>query len=197
MPDHDSNASEREKRTPTGAPTGVRQARLPDTARADRAGDPGEIDRPTTLDAVRASLGRSPGRWILLGLGLLCVVLAAVGIVVPGMPTTIFLILASYLFTRSCPILEEKLLGIRIFRPYVAYVRGDRPMPRRARIVAAAMMWTAVAGSLALLASRQVLVPWIACTIVAAALAGTATLMLWRRPAPVPVRRSPRSARSD
>lgn len=130
---------------------------------------------------ARPSMIRSPRRLALAGLGLACVGLAGVGVVVPGMPTTIFLIAASYLFTRSCPWLEEKLIRSRPFRPYLRYLDGDQPMPRRARISALVMMWTAVAMSLAWLWTRTVLTPLGATLIVAAACCGTAMILTYRR----------------
>ena len=86
-------------------------------------------------DASAGALSRLR-RWLYVGLGVLSVGLAVVGAIVPGMPATVFLIIASYFLTRSCPSLEKRLLQHRIFAPYLPYVRAGTPMPRRARVVA-------------------------------------------------------------
>jgi hypothetical protein len=124
---------------------------------------------------------RSPRRLALAGLGIVCVGLAGLGVVVPGLPTTIFLIMASYLFTRSCPWLEEKLIRRGPFQPYLRYLDGDEPMPRRARVAATMMMWSAVIVSLGVLAAREALTPWLAVTILAAACCGTIAIASYRR----------------
>ena len=130
---------------------------------------------------TRASMLRSPRRLLLAALGLLCVGLAFAGVFVPGLPTTVFLIAASYLFTRSCPWLEERLFGLRVFRPFMPYVRGDLPMPRRARIAALTMMWLAVASSLTVLAIANRLPLWLATVMVAAAASGSYVILRYRR----------------
>jgi len=124
---------------------------------------------------------RSPRRIALAALGVVCVGLAFLGIVLPGLPTTVFLIAASYLFTRSCPWLEDRLIRVRWFRPYLPYLDGRRPMPARARWMALGAMWTAVSISLAVAAAADRLHPAFGVTVVAAAAVGTWVIWRFRR----------------
>ncbi len=119
--------------------------------------------------------GRSLRRWIYALLGIISVAIGFFGVFVPGLPTTVFLILASYLFTRSCPWLEEKLVRAPIFRPYLRYVDGE-PMPLRARVSTIAIMWVAVGGSCAIMASRGMLTPVFVVIVGAAAIVGSITV---------------------
>lgn len=123
---------------------------------------------------------RSPRRLALAALGLLCVGLALAGIVVPGLPTTVFLIAASYLFTRSCPYLEQRLVRHPVFRAHLSYLDGSRPIPRRARWTAAGLMWTAVAASVLVLQQSGTGWPWLPAVIVAAAAAGSVCIARFR-----------------
>lgn len=52
-----------------------------------------------------------------LVLGFLFVGLGYVGVIVPGMPTTIFMILAVWAFKKSSPRFENWLLNHRVFGP--------------------------------------------------------------------------------
>ena len=116
-------------------------------------------------------------RWGLAALGVLSVGLGAVGVFVPGLPTTIFLIVATYCFARSCPWLEERLLRRRLFAPYMRFVDGGEPMPRRAQVVAMLLMWMSVVASLGLLHVTGRLGPWLAALIVGAAATGTVAIV--------------------
>jgi uncharacterized membrane protein YbaN (DUF454 family) len=115
-------------------------------------------------------------RWVLAGLGVAATGVGAVGVFVPGLPTTIFLLLASYCFARSCPWLEERLLRTRLFAPYLPWLEGTEPLPRRAKLGAIASMWAAVTISLGLLLYADRLGRAVAFAVVAAAVAGTVVI---------------------
>jgi uncharacterized protein len=96
--------------------------------------DPGEQHRarPSRSRLVRAAWG---------ALGLLCVLIALLGVVLPGLPTTPFLILAAACFVRSSQKLYDRLLENRAFGPAVRTFRETGGVPRAAK-------WTAL-GTLA------------------------------------------------
>jgi uncharacterized membrane protein YbaN (DUF454 family) len=129
----------------------------------------------------RISILRSPKRLLFAALGFVCVGLGFVGVFVPGLPTTIFLIAASFLFTRSFPRLKRWLFELRAFRPFLPYVRGDEPLPRSSRLKALGMMWSGVGLSLVILALGHELRLWVTITIIVAALSGTYMILTFRR----------------
>ncbi len=64
-------------------------------------------------------------------LGVLLVAIGIIGVFVPGLPTTEFILAASYLFARSSPRLHGWLEGNPVFGPLVRRFRGMRWMPYR------------------------------------------------------------------
>ena len=137
---------------------------------------------PDTPRPVRSR----PTRWLLAGLGVACVGLAALGVFLPGLPTTVFLITASWLFARSCPWLEERLLRVPLFRPFLRYLEPGAAMPRRAVIATLMVMWAAILTSASLLLLGGDPRPVIATAVVSAGLVGTLfVLRLGRRRRPV------------
>jgi uncharacterized membrane protein YbaN (DUF454 family) len=111
-------------------------------------------------------------RFVYAGLGVACFGLGAVGAVLPGLPTTVFLIVGSYFLARSCPALREALLATRLLRPYARFVTGG-PMPRRAAVAAIGLMWTAIACSAAWFAWRGDATGAIVAALLVAGVAGT------------------------
>ena len=120
-------------------------------------------------------------RWLLAAVGVFFVGLAALGVVVPGLPTTIFLILATWCFTRSCPWLERKLVQAPMFRPFQQYLRPGARMPRRARVVALLAMWTAITISATVLARGVDPAAPILATLGACGLVGTVAILRMAR----------------
>jgi uncharacterized membrane protein YbaN (DUF454 family) len=83
-------------------------------------------------------------RWLLVSAGVVLVGIGALGAVLPGLPTTIFLLGASWCFARSCPWLEERLIRVPLFRPFLIYLDHGADMPRRVVAATLAVMWIAI-----------------------------------------------------
>lgn len=109
---------------------------------------------PNAVELPRISRNRLT-RYGLAGAGVCSVGMGAVGVVVPGLPTTVFLIIAAWCFARSCPWLTDRLIRNRFFGPFVQYLEPGAVMPRRAKVIALSMMWAAIAGSCWLIIARE------------------------------------------
>ena len=83
-------------------------------------------------------------RWLYAGLGMLFVGLGALGAVLPGLPTTIFLIGATWCFARSFPELSDRLLGTKLFRPFRAWIVPGERVSKRSKVFALLLMWAAI-----------------------------------------------------
>jgi uncharacterized protein len=79
-------------------------------------------------------------KYSLILCGLLLVLIGLVGIIVPGLPTTIFLILAAACFAKSSPSLHQRLLEHPWFGPIIENWNNDKSIPRRAKQLAIAMI---------------------------------------------------------
>ena len=75
-----------------------------------------------------------------LGLGWICVALGVVGIVLPVLPTTPFLLVAAWAFARSSPRFRDWLVGHRTLGPYVNDWNEYGAIPTRAKVLAIAVM---------------------------------------------------------
>lgn len=92
-------------------------------------------------------------------LGCLCVALAVVGIVVPGLPTTPLLLAASWLFYRSSTKLQEWLLSSRL-GVYIRDYQRRGGMRRTTKVMVVTLMVTMVACSIIFFIPNEV-VDWI------------------------------------
>ena len=74
-------------------------------------------------------------------LGAVALVLGLVGIFVPLLPTTPFLLLAAALWVRSSPRLYGWLVSHRRLGPYIRQFREYRAIPLRAKVISVALLW--------------------------------------------------------
>jgi len=92
-------------------------------------------------------------RALFVTLGVISVALGIIGVFVPGLPTTEFLLAASYLFARSSPTLQGWLDRNRWLGPPLRRFREARGMPWKSKALALAWMWTGLGISVPALAS--------------------------------------------
>jgi len=117
-------------------------------------------------------------RGLFIGLGLFFVAIGGIGIFVPGLPTTVFLIAASYFFSRSSARLRDWLWSRPVLGESLRRIsRGERA-PLRTRVLSLASMWIMITITSVLGAGRG-LSTWVLVTLVVAGLIGTYYLTLW------------------
>lgn len=88
-------------------------------------------------------------RLLFVFIGSLFVGLAIIGIFLPGLPTTPFLILAAYFYIRSSNKLYNWLINNKILGVYIRGYLSGKGMPLRAKIISLMLMW--IFGSFAVL----------------------------------------------
>jgi len=132
---------------------------------ADLASAPEADDAPTGADS-RLEEARKAG---FIALGLLMLLLGFVGAFLPVMPTTIFLILAAWFFSRSSPRLESWMLDHPRFGSVLRHWRLYGAIPRRAKFLACAGMAGGFAGFMLLAAPGPLLAAAVAAFMLAAA----------------------------
>jgi uncharacterized membrane protein YbaN (DUF454 family) len=106
---------------------------------ADQAHGPDtRIDREHTSQRLvdKGDAKFSPLRVVYLIAGLVCIVLGLIGILLPVLPTTPFILLASWCFSRSSRRLEAALLRSRLLGPFLRDWRQHRAIRRRVRYLA-------------------------------------------------------------
>lgn len=117
-------------------------------------------------------------RWAWFALGWVAVAVGFIGVLVPGVPTTGPFVLAAACFARSSPRFEGWVLSLPTIGRLVRDHRDGLGMPRRAKVLAIAMMLTACGLSAVSLGSGS---PPLAAVVVLAGLFGT-WYVGWRVP---------------
>ncbi|MBQ8502041.1 MAG: YbaN family protein [Bacteroides sp.] len=74
-------------------------------------------------------------------LGSLCLALGIIGIFLPLLPTTPFLLLSATLYFRGSPRLYNWLLAHKQLGPYIRNFREHKAIPLRAKIISVSLVW--------------------------------------------------------
>jgi uncharacterized protein len=77
-------------------------------------------------------------------IGGIAVVLAILGVFLPLLPTTPFLLLASACFARGSTRLHTWLLNNRVFGKYIRNYEQGRGIPLRGKVTALGMLWASI-----------------------------------------------------
>lgn len=96
--------------------------------------------RKSTFGSAKSFFVKS----FLLLLGFTFVGLGFIGIVIPGMPTTVFMILAAACFAKSSPKFEQWILDLPGIGRLVQDHRDGLGMPQKSKAIAITMMVLAV-----------------------------------------------------
>lgn len=114
------------------------------------------------------------GRYLMIAFGWLCVGIGLVGVVVPGLPTTVFLLIAAWAFSRSSERFQRWLVEHPHLGPPVKAWRDRGAIPLKAKVLAVVMM----SGSLAIIIAYGG--GWILPTIVGAIMVCAAAFVISR-----------------
>jgi len=119
--------------------------------------------------------------WVLTGCGLVALGLAALGVVLPGLPTTPFVLLAAGCFAKASPRLHRWLLDHRLLGPMVRDWETHRSLPLKVKWLSTSLMALMVGLS----AWQLRPAPWWAGTVLV--LGGLGAWTVWR----IPTRHTP------
>ncbi|CAM3732268.1 DUF454 family protein [Rahnella victoriana] len=114
-------------------------------------------------------------RILLITVGWLCVVLATLGVVLPLLPTTPFLLLAAWCFARSSPRFHHWLLHRSWFGSYLRHWQTYRALPKGAKPKAVALIVVTFAISI-------YFVPLLLVRILLVCMMFALLIMMWRLP---------------
>ncbi len=87
-------------------------------------------------------------RYTLIVLGSVFLALGAIGVFLPLLPTTPFLLLAAACYLRSSPELYQRLLASRVLGSYLRAYHSGTGVPRRAKILTIALLWLTIGYSI-------------------------------------------------
>lgn len=84
----------------------------------------------------------------LVGLGSLSLFLGLLGIFLPVLPTTPFLLLSAFCFSKSSLVLHSKLMNSKYLGAYIQDWQKHKSLPLRTKTLALALLWITTGSSI-------------------------------------------------
>lgn len=81
---------------------------------------------------------------LFITIGCLSIVLGIIGIFVPGLPTTPFLLLSSWLFYKSSRRLHDALHRSKYLGPYICRYQDKKGVSLGSKLITIALMWVMI-----------------------------------------------------
>lgn len=101
-------------------------------------------DQPVSHDALRAELQLSSAwvvRWFFVTAGWVSLILGLIGLFLPIVPTTPFLLLTAFCFARGSERFYIWLLTNKYFGSYIRAWRNNEGVPLKVKVYALALLW--------------------------------------------------------
>lgn len=89
-------------------------------------------------------------KYLLIFLGTISLILGMIGVLIPVLPTTPFLLLASFCYIRSSKRLYDWLINHKLFGSYIYNYMTHRAVEPKAKITAITFLWTSLILSMVL-----------------------------------------------
>ena len=105
-------------------------------------GTENRTDPELELFLARKRIGSRPVCWLLVVAGCVSLGLGLLGIPLPVLPTTPFLLVSAWCFGRSSEPLLRWLLTNRLFGVYLRGYVQNRGVPKRVKIYVLVLLWT-------------------------------------------------------
>ncbi len=131
------------------------------------------------------------GRYVLLSLGWVFLGIGVIGMALPVLPTTPFVLLAAACFLRSSERIHSWLVAHPVFGKQIADYLAGKGLRRKTKVVAIATLWASI------IASALWVVPYLLADAAMFAIAAWVTVYLLRLPTAAPLHSSAESALED
>ena len=131
-------------------------------------------------------------RGLLIAAGTLFVALGLLGVILPVLPTTPFLLAAAACYAHASPRLHRWLLDNPLFGRYLRNYRAGKGIPRATKIFALALLWASIGFSVCFVMPAGL---WWARGLLIAIALGVTVHIVRIKPRPAPIRNPRRSDR--